>query len=114
MTTEPIGLYLHIPFCVRKCNYCDFCSYPIADADWRERYIEALLSEIDSYAERKIKVDTVFIGGGTPSLLTSSEFEKIVSRIYKSFSLSDGFEFSIELNPGTLSREKMRSFASLG
>ena len=114
MTTEPIGLYLHIPFCIRKCNYCDFCSYPISDANWKECYIEALLSEISSYASRNFKVDTVFFGGGTPSLLTATEFEKIVSCIDKSFSLSDGFEFSMELNPGTLSCEKMRSFAEMG
>jgi len=114
MTTEPIGLYLHIPFCIRKCNYCDFCSYPISDANWKECYIEALLSEISSYSSRNLKVNTVFFGGGTPSLLTATEFEKIVSCIDKSFSLSDGFEFSMELNPGTLSCEKMRSFAEMG
>ncbi len=114
MTTKPIGLYLHVPFCVRKCNYCDFCSYPISNAEWKEKYIEALLSEIYSYAERNLQVDSVFFGGGTPSLLSLSEFDRIVSCIDKAFSLSRDTEFSMELNPGTLSNEKMRHFAEFG
>ena len=79
MTTKPIGLYVHIPFCVRKCAYCDFCSYPESgvSAASREEYISALAEEIRGYkrAER-IALDTVFFGGGTPSLLSVEQIER--------------------------------------
>ena len=114
MTTDAIGLYLHIPFCVRKCNYCDFCSYPIREAEWKGKYISRLCEELASYKERNIKLDTVFFGGGTPSLLSPDEFSRIAESIDTCFSLSSDTEFSIEVNPGTLSKEKMSAYTSCG
>ena len=114
MTTDAIGLYLHIPFCVRKCNYCDFCSYPVREAEWKEQYISRLCEELATYKGRNIKLDTVFFGGGTPSLLSPDEFSKIAESIDKSFSLSSCAEFSMEVNPGTLTKEKMSAYTSCG
>ena len=114
MTTNPIGLYVHIPFCVRKCNYCDFCSFNLSTVSWREEYVDRLVGEILSYAGREIEVNTLFFGGGTPSLLTPSEFDKICSAIRESFILSPDCEFTIEANPKTLDREKLGTFVKNG
>ena len=117
MTTKPIGLYVHIPFCVRKCNYCDFCSYPESSitSGKRSAYIEALLSEIRGYERAEpICVDTVFFGGGTPSLLEPVELEKILGEIRSVFSLLPTAEITLEANPGTLTEQKLVSYKSLG
>lgn len=114
MTAKPIGLYVHIPLCKKKCNYCDFCSYGESDADWREEYIDAICREISSYSGRGIAIDTVFFGGGTPSLLSVSEFQRITDRIKESFVLSKNTEFTMEANPGAISREKLYEFVKLG
>ena len=84
METKPIGLYVHIPFCVRKCNYCDFASEALSVSK-REKYIDSLLSEIESYKDENISVDTVFFGGGTPTSLDASELLKIIEKIKKCF-----------------------------
>ncbi len=114
MKTKPIGLYVHTPLCIRKCNYCDFCSYPEASVEWREKYIDTLCAEIDGYKDRNISVDTVFFGGGTPSLLTPNEFEKITSHINKSFEVLPEAEFTLEANPKTLTRENLSAYMSMG
>lgn len=113
METKPIGLYLHIPFCVRKCNYCDFASQPI-NPPVKDRYIESLLAEIESYKDQGISVDTVFFGGGTPTTLDSSEFSKIVAKIKKCFDTSSLREFTVECNPGTVDLEKLKALKDLG
>lgn len=117
MTTKPIGLYVHVPFCVRKCNYCDFCSFHekgIAP-EARELYIDTLVSEILGYKrEPGITVDTVFFGGGTPSLLAPSELEKIFRAIRSAFDILPDAEITIEANPGTLTCEKLAAYRSLG
>ena len=114
MKTESIGLYVHIPMCIKKCNYCDFCSYPERNAEWRDRYIDTLCSEIDGYKGKNLSVNTVFFGGGTPSLLSESELEKICSHITKSFSVDASAEFTLEANPKTLTREKLKSYMLMG
>ncbi len=114
METKAIGLYLHIPFCVRKCNYCDFCSES-AETEKIERYAECLINEIESYqSEKKILIDSIFIGGGTPSILSPRSFEKIVSVIRKTFEITSDAEFTLEANPGTVSLEKISVFKSCG
>ena len=114
MTTKPIGLYVHIPFCVRKCAYCDFCSFPVNNISYREEYINALCREIEGYKERNISLDSIFFGGGTPTLLTSSEMEKIVSAIKNSFTVLPDTEFTVEANPGTVNEEKLHALHDLG
>ncbi len=114
MTTDPIGLYVHIPFCIRKCNYCDFCSYKLDDFTKREEYIDALVKEISSYKEKNISVDTVFFGGGTPSLLSDDELRKIMNSIKEAFDISPEAEFTVEANPKTLTRDKLSLYTELG
>ena len=114
MTTDACGLYVHIPFCVRKCSYCDFCSFALSTVDFRDRYIDRLCEEIRSYKSRGISLDTVFFGGGTPSLLTPDEFCRIVDAIRESFRLLLGHEFTVEVNPKTVDREKLECFIGCG
>ncbi len=111
MKADPIGLYVHIPFCVRKCNYCDFCSF--AEGNVSE-YIDALCKEADAYRGRDIKIDTVFFGGGTPSLLSGNEFRRLVRHIKEIFDISDNCEFTLEANPKTLNKDKLSSYISEG
>ena len=114
MKTDPIGLYVHIPFCVKKCAYCDFCSYPYEDISWQEDYIRRICCEISAYEGKKIKVNSIFFGGGTPSLLTEAEFRYIVCAIKKSFIISDDVEFTIEANPKTLTEKNLTSYIDCG
>ena len=116
MKAKPIGLYVHIPFCLKKCGYCDFCSFSDLDENTRRAYLKRLREEIFRYrrSEEKIPVDTVFFGGGTPSLLTASEFSEICSAMRESFEILSGAEFTVEANPKTLTEEKLSSFLSEG
>lgn len=118
MTTKPIGLYVHVPFCVKKCNYCDFCSYPYEDlgSDVRDRYLNEIVSEIESYGQhgKCITVDTVFFGGGTPSLLRPSELERIFVAIRKSFNLLETAEITLEATPGTINAKTLSEYKTLG
>ncbi len=114
MTTDSIGVYVHVPYCVRKCSYCDFCSFPPDSAPDRRAYIDALLQEMDLYRDRKLVVDTVFFGGGTPSLLTPDELSKILSHIREVFCVAPDAEITLEANPGTVTRESMHSIVKAG
>ena len=115
MKTDSIGLYVHIPFCLRKCNYCDFCSFAGLDAARREDYISTLISEIYEYKrEPKISLDTVFFGGGTPSLLSPDEFSKIHNAILDSFEILPDCEFTVEVNPKTANEKIFKEFISAG
>lgn len=113
---EELSLYIHIPFCVRKCGYCDFLSAP-ADEKARDRYVQALLMEIERYrgtetADRKIK--TLYIGGGTPSTLSVKQLECIMQKIKCTFNFHGDMETSMEMNPGTASKEKCRALYQMG
>ena len=115
MTTDSLGLYVHIPYCVRKCNYCDFCSLPTGTLGASDEYISRLCEEIESYSERVTdSLDTVYFGGGTPSLLSPVQMARIFTAIRKSFRISDGAEITFEANPGTLTREKALAYRELG
>ena len=114
MRADPIGLYVHVPFCLKKCNYCDFCSYTDLDAEVREQYINALISEIEGYKGRNISADTVFFGGGTPTLLKADESERIFKALHYSFNISRTSEITFEANPKTVSREKLSALGSFG
>lgn len=112
--TNAIGLYIHIPFCVKKCNYCDFLSMPVSD-DVMSRYIQALKKEIKecTYFKNNI-VDTIFVGGGTPSILKESLTDDFFSAIYKYANISENAEITMECNPGTLNKMKCRGYEKLG
>lgn len=104
---KQMGLYLHIPFCVRKCAYCDFLSAP-ADEAVREAYVQRLIQEMKVYSGpyADFTVNTVFFGGGTPSILSAGQLVRLLVAVGKNFHLRPGAEITVECNPGTLSFEK--------
>lgn len=109
-----LELYLHIPFCVRKCEYCDFLSGP-ADREQQRKYVEALCREIESCRDFKdYRVSTIFIGGGTPSLLAGKWMEEILESVRRVFSIEENAEISMEANPGTVDREKLEIYRKAG
>ncbi|MBO7304683.1 MAG: radical SAM family heme chaperone HemW [Clostridia bacterium] len=115
MKANTLGLYLHVPFCVRKCSYCDFCSFPALSESEKDEYVDAEIREILSYKRAdKIPVETVFFGGGTPSLLTPNQLSKIFRAIEKVFLILPNSEITLEANPKTFDCEKMREYAALG
>lgn len=112
-----IGLYIHIPFCVRKCFYCDFVSYP---ASWFEQqeYLTALKKEVNLYglalAQPEKEVSSLFIGGGTPTLLDPAGLVLLLESVKSSFSLLPGLEITVEANPCTVKKEGLRLLAEAG
>ncbi len=106
----PIGIYIHIPFCRSKCGYCDF--YSLTREDLRETYVERVIDEILTYQGKGITADTLFIGGGTPSLLTVPEVERLVVACQRVFSLSG--EITMEANPDSVSPDYLTSIRKSG
>ncbi|MEZ5308497.1 MAG: radical SAM family heme chaperone HemW [Pyrinomonadaceae bacterium] len=107
------GVYIHIPFCKSRCSYCDFATDVYRDEERVETYVDALASEILS-DPRNAPIDTIYFGGGTPSLLSPKQLEKIVGAIETSFKIKDGTEFTLEMNPATVTPDKLKDFRSLG
>ena len=101
--TKKTGLYIHIPFCVRKCNYCAFLSFD-AETSPRKEYTDALVNEITYRGEQlgQLEIDSVYVGGGTPSVLDISQMRDIMHAVGKSFRVKDGAEIAIEANPATM------------
>ena len=114
MKTDKKGLYVHIPFCVKKCNYCDFCSFSGLAVDIKKSYVDRLCSEILSYKKREVTIDTIFFGGGTPTLLSKEDMRKIVGAIRESFTVISDAEITMEANPGTTSRDALCGFIECG
>lgn len=112
---ENLEIYIHIPFCVQKCLYCDFLSAP-ADEDTKERYVEALLREIEGRSDEfaGYEVVSVFFGGGTPSVLPAEAIEKIMNCLKRRFLFAKQTEITIEVNPGTVDGEKLRRYYASG
>ena len=107
-----ISLYIHIPFCVKKCNYCDFNSYTAPELV--PPYMEALQKEISLYKDLNRPVKTVYIGGGTPTLLSEKDLEQLIDGVRRRFKIKSGAEFTVEANPGASSREKLLLLRNLG
>lgn len=112
---KELELYVHIPFCVKKCAYCDFLSGQAGEAE-RSAYTEALLREIKGRREayRDYRVSTVFLGGGTPSVLTGEETARIFHALGESFDISRDAEITMEVNPGTVTGEKAAAWRQCG
>lgn len=108
-------LYLHMPFCVRKCSYCDFLSFP-SGAKTQRMYAKRLMEDIDVMGKRygEIPVETIFIGGGTPSVPDSGLIVEIMEHVRHAFHVADGAEISMEANPGTVTREKLTDYRKAG
>jgi oxygen-independent coproporphyrinogen III oxidase len=116
------GIYIHIPFCRSRCSYCDFATDVFKNEETVERYVNALIKEVQSSKfkvqiqnpKSKIPVDTIYFGGGTPSLLKPKQLEKILVAVYKKFSVDKNAEITMEMNPATVSLETLKSYKSLG
>lgn len=106
------SIYIHIPFCVKKCSYCDFFS--CADTGLISEYVESLLKEIQYRAEPWQKVHSIYFGGGTPSLLDASHVEKIIETVDQSFVLSGDTEMTLEVNPASADKAKLSAFKAFG
>ena len=113
--SKKIEIYIHIPFCVKKCAYCDFLSCP-ADDETKDRYVQALCREIEWSKDclKEYLVDTVFIGGGTPSILEEKYIGQILETLRNAARVSDDAEITIECNPGTLTMEKLEAYKDAG
>ena len=107
-----LGVYIHIPFCERKCAYCAFSSF--ADFSKKTKYIDSLCDEIESFYRNGERVDTIYIGGGTPSVLELSELEKIFNSLKRTFKISKNSEITIECNPNSINKGKLEFYKSLG
>ena len=110
-----VRIYLHIPFCVRKCLYCDFLSMPQGE-ETRERYVNALLCEIMHQGDCPpgTPVETIFFGGGTPSILEERQLDAILDALHERFCVPRDAEISLEMNPGTADSEKLRAMREMG
>ena len=112
---KELELYIHIPFCVKKCNYCDFLSAP-ADAETKAAYMEALCREITEKSRefRTYEVVTVFIGGGTPTTVPAREIKRMLDIIRKYYDVQTEAEISMEVNPGTVNAEALQIYKLSG
>lgn len=110
-----LGLYIHVPFCAQKCYYCDFNSYKI-NSNQKKEYLINIEREMKFYKDEfKDKCfDTVFFGGGTPSILTVDELKELVNNINENFNIKKDAEITIECNPGTINREKLEAIKKMG
>ncbi len=110
-----LSIYVHIPFCDHKCIYCDF--YSILSAENEEKFIDSLKKEIEHYAGRysnQYKVNTIYFGGGTPSLIDAKHIEAILNSIAQCFAVDGEAEITLEANPGTLSESKLKEYLRIG
>jgi oxygen-independent coproporphyrinogen-3 oxidase len=107
------GLYVHIPFCSSRCSYCDFAT-GLYQRELAERYVRGLINEIRASQYEGENVDTIYFGGGTPSLLATGQLERILASLYDKFKIAAETEITLEINPGSATPEKLRAFRSLG
>ena len=112
----PLSLYVHIPWCVRKCPYCDFNSHEVREPVPEQRYIDALIADLETALPLVWgrKIYTVFFGGGTPSVFSAAGIEQIIAAVRARVPLSVDAEITLEANPGTFEAEKFRAFRAAG
>ena len=111
-----LGIYIHIPFCVSKCNYCDFYSLAAQSDEVKEKYVQALEKHMQEYKiqAKNYIVSSVYIGGGTPSLLDEKLLKRVMKSVKKNFRLSSRCEISMEVNPGTVDEKKLCAIRKMG
>lgn len=111
---EELGIYIHIPFCKQKCFYCDFCSFANKN-EMQGKYVETVINEIKNITHKeKYTVTTIYLGGGTPSILNPEYIKNILQEIKSSFEILDDAEITIEINPGTVNEEKLKKYKEYG
>ena len=116
MINPPLSLYVHLPWCVRKCPYCDFNSHTAGSSPPKQRYVDALLSDLGREAERADGrvIETVFLGGGTPSLFSPDEIGRLLCGVTARFNVADRAEITMEANPGTVDCGTPAGYRSVG
>ncbi|HSE24950.1 MAG TPA: radical SAM family heme chaperone HemW [Pyrinomonadaceae bacterium] len=111
---QKAGIYIHIPFCRTRCSYCDFAT-GIYEGSLAERYVKTVIAEIESAQEGiRLAFDTIYFGGGTPSMLSPDQVEQILTAVRQRFPIDDSAEVTMEMNPGTVSIETLKAFRTLG
>ena len=110
---KKVGIYVHIPFCVKKCKYCDFISFE-NEFELQNKYIECLLNEIDNCSKSNFEVNTIYFGGGTPSSISCDLIVKVLDKIKNKFNVLASSEITIEVNPGTINEEKLKLYRNAG
>ncbi len=115
-TPRDLSLYIHIPFCKSKCIYCDFLSFGACRYEEQAQYVKALCKEIGSYTDiaKDYKIRTIFIGGGTPSYINDNFIEDIMDAVKQTFVVDEDAEITIEGNPDSLTRDKLRTYHAIG
>lgn len=116
MTLPPLSLYVHLPWCVQKCPYCDFNSHAAGDAAPRQRYLEALLADLENEVARGAgrTIESIFLGGGTPSLFTPDEIGRLLDGVQAAFNVAGDAEITMEANPGTVECGKPAGYRDAG
>ncbi len=116
MNNVPLSLYVHIPWCVKKCPYCDFNSHEMPDTLPEDAYIDALILDLTSHSKNvaRREVKSVFIGGGTPSLFSAKNIARLITAIHDQLELSNNAEITIEANPGTIDQKNFQGFRDAG
>ncbi len=112
MMNNKTGIYIHIPFCIKKCNYCDFFS--VTQYELEDEYFQKLLMEIETRADYTKNIKTIYFGGGTPSSVRPEYIRKIVLKLKEKFNLSNLEEMSIEVNPGTCNNSNIQEYWDMG
>ena len=113
---KKLGVYIHIPFCKQKCYYCDFVSYT-NNEKYFEKYVQALIMEIDNFFQKnnnETEIENIYIGGGTPSIIDAKYIKKIMTKLQEKNALITAKEITIEVNPGTVTEEKLRTYKKIG
>ena len=117
MQKNELGIYIHIPFCIQKCYYCDFVSF-VNKESYIEKYVQTLKNELDSYDLSKYNITTIYIGGGTPSVIPSGEIKDILNKIREKIEGNrtkwEDIEITIEVNPGTVDKQKLEDYICFG
>ncbi len=117
IANRKLGLYFHIPFCKERCSYCDFLTFPHVEA-YHSPYIDSLIGEIRLWSQklkdRNYLIDSLYIGGGTPTIISDADLKRLFKAIRAGFTISEDAEWTIEANPGTLSESKLDIFQEAG
>lgn len=108
-----LGIYIHIPFCKQKCSYCDFISFA-GKKEYVQEYIQSLKKEIENFDNNNYEINTIYIGGGTPSFIDSKNIIEILETVKNKFNVKNNAEITIEVNPGTVNEEKLQDYIRVG
>ena len=108
------GVYLHIPFCKSRCSYCDFATDVYRNSGGVETYVDALCTELKGFTTDGIGSNTIYFGGGTPSLLIPDQVDRILEMVRATFRISDDAELTMEMNPGTVTPETLAAYRAAG